>query len=41
MLVYDSTTLLLLLSPTVPAPVDPMTQKPVEYARERSALITW
>jgi hypothetical protein len=35
MVVFDSTTLLLLLSPTVPAPVDPMTQKPVAYARER------
>jgi hypothetical protein len=35
MVVFDATTLLILLSPTVPAPVDPTTQRPVEYARER------
>ena len=35
MVVFDATTLLLLLSPTVPPPVDPTTHMPVEHARER------
>jgi hypothetical protein len=35
MVVFDATTLLLLLSPAVPAPVDPATGMPVEHAKER------
>ena len=34
MVVFDATTLLILLSPSVPAPVDPTTHTPVEYAKE-------
>jgi hypothetical protein len=35
MVVFDATTLLLLLSPEVPAPIDPTTQKRIEHAKER------
>jgi hypothetical protein len=35
MVVFDATILLPLLSPNVPAPMDPATGKPVEYYKER------
>jgi hypothetical protein len=35
MVVFDATTLLLLLSPEVPAPIDPTTQRRLEHAKER------
>lgn len=35
MVVFDATTLLLLLSPEILAPIDPNTQRRVEHAKER------
>jgi hypothetical protein len=35
MVVFDATTLLLLLSPEVSLPIDPVTQRQVKYAKER------
>jgi predicted nucleic acid-binding protein len=35
MVVFDATTLLLLMSPDIPPPIDPMTHIPVEHAKER------
>lgn len=35
MVVFDATTLLLLLSPNVPAPLDPTTNKPITFAKDR------
>lgn len=35
MVVFDATTLLLLVSPKVPAPQDPITKEPIKFAKER------
>jgi predicted nucleic acid-binding protein len=39
MVVFDATTLLLLLSPELSSPVDPMTNRRVEYAKERLDIL--